>query len=78
MVNTGKNSIMCNSPLMTSANPFRKNNQEPLRDDSCVKFKMKETIMTGKTDTLDSHDSIDSPMLKRNMMNNNQKSRFGG
>ena len=31
---------------------------------------------------MDSHDSIDSPMLKRNMMNNNghiiKESRFGG
>jgi hypothetical protein len=43
---------------------------------------MKETIMTGKTESLDSHDSIDSPMLKRNMMKNNgqvvKESRFGG
>jgi hypothetical protein len=57
---------------MTSANPFRRHNQEPLKDDSCVKFKMKENIMTGKTEHMESHDSIESPMLKRNMMNNGQ------
>ena len=37
--------------------------------------------MTGKTESMDSHDSIDSPMLKRNMMNNGhpiKESRFGG
>ena len=83
MVNGGgKNSIMCNSPLMTSANPFRKNNQEPLKDDSCVKFKMKENIMTGKIDSSETTDGIDSPLLKKNMLKNNgyvvKESRFGG
>lgn len=67
MVNTGKNSLMSNSPLMTSANPFRRNVNEPLKDDSCVKFKMRETIMTGKNEAVDSSESIDSPTLKKNM-----------
>lgn len=83
MVNHGKNSIMCNSPLMTSANPFRKNNQEPLKDDSCIKFKMKENVMTGKIDSSETTDSVDSPLLKKNMLKNNngqvlKESRFGG
>ena len=83
MVNTSKASSLYNSPLMTSANPFRKNmQQELLKDDSCIKFKMKETVMTGKTEALerDSRDSIDSPMLKKSMMPNGQilkESRFG-
>ena len=80
MVTTGKNSIMSNSPLMTSANPFKRNNQEPLKDDSCVKFKMRETILTGKNDGLDSYDSIDSPTLKKNMMKGGhvyKESKFG-
>lgn len=65
---------------MTSANPFRKQNQEPLKEDSCVKFKMRENVMTGKTESLDSHDTIESPMLKKNMMHNGhtiKESRFG-
>jgi hypothetical protein len=39
----------CNSPLMTSANPLRKHG-EMLKDDSCLKFKMKESVLTGKTE----------------------------
>lgn len=39
----------CNSPLMTTKNKERKN-KGLVRDDSCLKFKMKENIMTGRTD----------------------------
>ncbi len=39
----------CNSPLMTTKNKDRKN-KGLLRDDSCLKFKMKENLMTGRTD----------------------------
>jgi hypothetical protein len=38
----------CNSPLMTSKNRDRKN-KGLTRDDSCLKFKMKENVMTGRT-----------------------------
>ena len=41
-----KTSIECNSPLMLTRNATRK--AAPLRDDSCLKFKMKETILTGR------------------------------
>lgn len=75
-----KTSIMvngsCNSPLMTSSNPLRKN-PEMLKDDSCLKFKMKESILTGKMEEYESG-SIDSPAMKKNMqMSNHKESRFG-
>jgi|JI6StandDraft_1071083.scaffolds.fasta_scaffold05101_3 serine/threonine protein kinase len=76
-----KTSIMvngaCNSPLMTSCNPLRKN-PEMLKDDSCLKFKMKESILTGKTEEYESG-AIDSPAMKKNMQlgNNHKESRFG-
>ena len=42
-------STECDSPLLTSANPKRKENKS-LKKDSCVDFKMgKENMMTGKT-----------------------------
>lgn len=71
---------MTNSPLMTSANPLKRN-PALLKDDSCLKFKMKETLLTGKTEGgYDSQDSmsIDSPQLKKNMMSSGQpkESRF--
>jgi hypothetical protein len=43
----------CDSPLMTTKNKEKKN-PALLRDDSCLKFKMKENLMTGKTDEGDS------------------------
>lgn len=49
---------------MTSSNPLRKNNPM-LKDDSCVKFKMKENIMTGKTEGIDSSNGNFSPMLNK-------------
>jgi serine/threonine protein kinase len=39
----------CNSPLMLTKNKERKN-KGLTRDDSCLKFKMKENVMTGRTD----------------------------
>lgn len=44
----GKGSLTCESPLLTSANPARK--QEKLtKKDSCVELKMgKENVFTGK------------------------------
>ena len=40
------------SPLLTSANPKRKNDRN-VKKDSCVEFKMgKENLMTGKTETV--------------------------
>lgn len=32
---------------MTTSNPFRKLNQQPLNDEGDIKFVMKENIMTG-------------------------------
>ena len=73
----GTKTSVLNSPLMTSANPFRKN-QPLLKDDSCVKFKMRENVMTGKTESMESHNHVDSPLLKRNMSTfGHQQSRFG-
>lgn len=39
----------CQSPLLTTKNNARKN-PNLLKDDSCLKFKMKENLMTGRTD----------------------------
>ena len=39
----------CDSPLMMSKNKDRKN-RGLTRDDSCLKFKMKENVMTGRTE----------------------------
>ena len=51
----------CNSPLMLSKNKERKN-KGLTRDDSCLKFKMKENVMTGRVDeNCDSVEEIDSP-----------------
>jgi hypothetical protein len=50
---------------MTTKNKERKN-PALLRDDSCLKFKMKENLMTGKTDEGDSVNEINSPLLKKN------------
>ena len=42
----------CDSPLLTSANPARKQDKM-LKKDSCVDFKMgKENVFTGKVDTI--------------------------
>jgi hypothetical protein len=69
----------CDSPLMTSSNPFRRQ-AEPLVDDSCLKFKMKESVMTGKTEEYE-NSTIDSPNLKKAINSSQQpmykESRFG-
>lgn len=50
---------------MMSRDNARKN-QGLLRDDSCLKFKMKENVMTGRTDQNgETVDEIDSPALKK-------------
>lgn len=77
-----KTSIMmgkgaCDSPLMTTSNPFRRV-AEPLKEDSCLKFKMKESVMTGKMDEYE-NSSIDSPTLKKSSSQQPvyKESRFG-
>jgi hypothetical protein len=42
-----KVSIECSSPLMLTKNSSRKA-QGLLREDSCLKFKMREAVMTGR------------------------------
>lgn len=42
-------SEQCDSPLMMTKNKERKN-KGLTRDDSCLKFKMKENVMTGRID----------------------------
>jgi hypothetical protein len=59
-----RTSMECDSPLMTTKNKERKN-PALLRDDSCLKFKMKENLMTGNTDEGDSVNEINSPLLKK-------------
>ena len=55
----------CQSPLMISKNRDRKK-PSLLRDDSCLKFKMKENLMTGRTDQNgETVEEIDSPSLKK-------------
>lgn len=49
---------------MTTKNKERKN-PALLRDDSCLKFKMKENLLTGKADEGDSVNEINSPLLKK-------------
>jgi hypothetical protein len=65
---------------MTSSNPFRRI-AEPLKEDSCLKFKMKESVMTGKTTADDfENSSIDSPSIKKNSVPQQpvyKESRFG-
>jgi len=49
-----------------------------LRDDSCLKFKMKENLLTGRTDQSETVDEIDSPGFKKRPMGgrNGVESRF--
>lgn len=61
---------------MTTADPKRKK-PELLKDDSCLKFKMKECIMTGKTDKEEESSFADSPNLKKSMGGPAGQSRFG-
>ena len=65
----------CNSPLMMSKNRDRKN-KGLTRDDSCLKFKMKENVMTGRTENCDSIDEIDSPANLKHKGQKAVESRF--
>lgn len=67
----------CQSPLMMTKNNARKN-PGLLRDDSCLKFKMKENLLTGRTDESgETVEEIDSPGIKkRNLPRNGVESRF--
>lgn len=67
----------CQSPLMMTKNNARKH-PGLLRDDSCLKFKMKENLLTGRTDQNgETVDEIDSPGIKkRPVARNGVESRF--
>ena len=68
----------CQSPLMISKNKDRKK-PTLLRDDSCLKFKMKENVLTGRTDRdSETVDEIDSPGMKKRVSNGGKtgESRF--
>lgn len=55
----------CDSPLLTSSNPARREDKM-LKKDSCVAFKMgKENVMTGKTDTVGDMGSSNNSAGKR-------------
>ena len=65
----------CNSPLMTSKNREKKN-RGLTRDDSCLKFKMKENVMTGRTENCETLDEIDSPANLKHQAKKPAESRF--
>ena len=66
----------CQSPLLMTKNNARKNPQL-LRDDSCLKFKMKQNLMTGRDENGETVEEIDSPGLKhRPARNGGVESRF--
>ena len=74
-----RTSMTCDSPLMTTKNSERKN-PALLRDDSCLKFKMKENIMTGRVDEDgETVEEINSPMIANKKANKlAAQSRFKG
>ena len=65
----------CNSPLMMSKNKERKN-KGLTRDDSCLKFKMKENVMTGRTENCETVEEIDSPANLKHKPTKAAESRF--
>lgn len=66
----------CNSPLMMTKNKERKN-KGLTRDDSCLKFKMKENVMTGRIDeNSDVIEEIDSPANLKHRQIKHMESRF--
>ena len=66
----------CDSPLMTTKNKERKN-KGLTRDDSCLKFKMKENVMTGRVDeNCDTLEEIDSPANLKHKVSKAPESRF--
>lgn len=69
-------SEQCHSPLMTTKNKERKN-QGLTRDDSCLKFKMKQNVMTGRTDESgEMIEQIDSPAVIKKKVIKVNESRF--
>ena len=55
----------CDSPLLTTSNPARKEDKL-LKKDSCVAFKMgKENVLTGKTETVGDTGSTNNSVGKR-------------
>ena len=60
---------------MMSKNRDRKN-KGLTRDDSCLKFKMKENVMTGHTDNCETFDEIDSPANLKHHAKKPVESRF--
>ena len=68
-----KISIICEK----TGNQSLEKKDPKLRDDSCLKFKMKENVMTGRVDETGSTiDQIESPLLKPKESRFNQESRF--
>lgn len=66
----------CSSPLMVSRNKERKQAQL-LREDSCLKFKMRENLMTGRTDeSSELIDEIGSPAVIKQRAVRVNESRF--
>ena len=69
-------SEQCDSPLMLTKNKERKN-KGLTRDDSCLKFKMKENVMTGRIDeNADTLEEIDSPANLKHKPAKAAESRF--
>ncbi len=61
---------------MMTKNNARKN-PNLLKDDSCLKFKMKENLMTGRTDQSgETVEEIDSPGVKQRTTRGPVESRF--
>lgn len=55
----------CESPIVTTANPARKEDKL-IKKDSCVEFKMgKENVFTGKVDTIADTGSTSNSVGKR-------------
>ena len=53
-----------------------KKNRGLTRDDSCLKFKMKENVMTGRTENCETLDEIDSPANLKQLAKKQVESRF--
>lgn len=66
----------CDSPLMTTKNQARKQGGR-LRDDSCLKFKMKENVAMGRAeDSGETIEQIDSPAVISKKSPKIHESRF--
>ena len=77
-LNVERNNSMnmeCDSPLMTTKNQTRK--QGKLREDSCLKFKMKENMKLSQPgEGGETIDQIDSPAVLGKRGQKNPQSRF--